>query len=244
MALSVLAFFAVWWVLVNFEVWRFSKIPDPLASFGFFTTYSAAEHYPTHITSSLFRIAASFSLATILGVPLGLMMGWNKTVNNFLFPIVELLRPIPPVSWVPIAVLVFAQQELSITFVPFLASFFATILNTILGVESIETNYFRAAKCLGASSRDVLKHVVIPGAMPAIFTGLTIGMGLSWFSLVGAEMIAGEFGLGYMVYEGYTMVIYSQIVIAMFTIGFLGYASSALIRRVGTHLMAWRGAEW
>lgn len=242
MVFSVFLFFFIWYILVQFKVWRFERIPNPIEAVRQFFFFATSGIYYRHMYYSLSRIFITFIAATLLGVPLGILMGWNKTINNFAFPIVEMLRPIPPIAWVPVAILVFASQNVSIIFVTFLASFFATVLNTMLGVDSIETNYYRAAKCLGATPRDILRHVVVPGAMPSIFAGLTLGVGLAWFSLVGAEMIAGEYGLGYMVYEGYTLVIFSQIIIGMFTIGFLGYASSALVRKVGSRLMAWRAA--
>ena len=182
----------------------------------------------------------SFFIAVAAGVPLGILLGWNRTFYNVVFPIVELLRPIPPLAWVPFAVLILPGVESSVIFVTMLAAFFATVLNTLLGVWSINDDYFRAAHCLGYRRLDVLIRIIIPGAMPFVFTGLQIAMGVSWFSLVGGEMIAGRSGLGFLIFDAYMQVALPNIVIGMITLGLLGYISSAGIRRVGSWLMSWQ----
>jgi NitT/TauT family transport system permease protein len=125
-------------------------------------------------------------------------------------------------------------------FLTFIAAFFATVLNTMLGVTSIDESYLRAAYCLGSRRWDVLWNVVVPGALPYIFTGLQIGMGVAWFSLVAGEMIAGEAGLGYLILNSYTELQTVTIVIGMITLGFVGYLSSALVRWIGHRLMVWQ----
>ena len=115
-------------------------------------------------------------------------------------------------------------------------------MNTLLGVRSIDPDYFRAARCLSASPRDVLTDIIIPGALPSIFTGFQIAMGAAWFSLVAGEMIAAQYGLGFMILESYNLVQYPTIIIMMVTLGIVGYASSAAIRLAGKRLMRWRPA--
>jgi NitT/TauT family transport system permease protein len=170
-------------------------------------------------------------------------MGWNKKFYDYSLPLVELIRPIPPLAWVPLAILVLPGSEPAVIFVTFLVAFFVTTLNTLLGVESIDENYFRAAKCLGASNKDILFDVVVPGALPYVFTGLQISMGASWFSLVAGEMIAAQYGLGFLIWDSYSVIAYPVIFIGMATLGIIGWASSALVRVVGRRLMAWREAE-
>ena len=164
-------------------------------------------------------------------------------MRNLLFPVVEMLRPIPPLAWVPIAVLVLYGTEMPVIFVTLLASFFATVLNTYLGVRSIPETYLRAAACLGYGRWQLLIRVVVPGALPYIFSGLQIALGVAWFSLVGGEIIAGRSGLGYMIFDAYTNLAVPNIFIGMITLGVLGYVSSAIIRRVGEWLMAWQSKE-
>ena len=196
-----------------------------------------------HIGVSVRRVAIAFFLATALGVPLGLLLGWSKTFREYMFPVFETLRPIPILAWVPLAILMFTGTETPVIFLTFLASFFATALNTMLGVESIDESYSRAAYCLGASKWQVFREVVIPGAMPFIFTGLQISVGVAWFSLVAGEMVSGEFGLGYVINTSYTMVRYPTIVIGMVTLGAVGYITSAMVRMLGDHMMQWRVRE-
>jgi NitT/TauT family transport system permease protein len=142
---------------------------------------------------------------------------------------------------VPLSIIMLPGSELPVLFLTFLASFFATALNTMLGVKSIDPSLALAAQCLGASRWQVFRHVIAPGALPFIFTGLQISIGVSWFSLVAAEMVSGQFGLGYLINTSYTMVQYPTIVIAMITLGAVGAVTSVAVRLAGSWLMDWRG---
>lgn len=208
---------------------------DPTWGTSIFT-----ENFHTNIWVSVRRVFVSFMIATVLGVSLGLFMGWSKKFRDYTFPLLETLRPIPILAWVPLAIIMFSGFETPIIFLATLASFFVTTLNTLLGVESIDEAYFRAAGCLGSKPRHVFWHVVVPGAMPYIFTGLQISVGVNWFSLVAAEMISGDFGLGYMIMDSYVNTRYVSMVMAMLTLGFVGWFTSALVRILGNHMMQWR----
>ena len=251
MLIGFVLFLAFWHFAV--DVWklpRFSQMPglisvlkewtnpDPIYGLSIYT----AEYY-THIIASCIRVFVAFALATALGVPLGLFMGWSIKVREYVFPLFEMLRPIPILAWVPLAIIMFTGLETPVIFLAFLASFFVTTLNTMLGVESIDESYFRAAQCLGANDRQVFSNVVVPGAMPFIFTGLQISIGVCWFSLVAAEMVSGQYGLGYVINNSYTNVRYPTIIIGMVTLGFVGYSTSAMVRMVGNRLMQWRMRE-
>ena len=241
----------LWYLTV--EVWKLPRFadmpgltavvkemfnPNPVYGLSVYTP-----EYYNHIGVSIRRVAIAFFLATALGVPLGLFLGWSKTFREYVFPVFETLRPIPILAWVPLAILMFTGSETPVIFLTFLASFFATALNTMLGVESIDESYSRAAYCLGASKWQVFREVIVPGAMPFIFTGLQISVGVAWFSLVAGEMVSGEFGLGYVINTSYTMVRYPTIVIGMVTLGAVGYLTSALVRMVGDYMMQWRVRE-
>jgi len=250
--ISGLLLFLLFWYLTTevLKLPRFEKLPGPSVVAeqwfsrdpGYGISIYTPEYY-SHIWRSILRVLQAFGLATILGVPLGLFMGWKKTFKDYTFPVLETLRPIPMLAWVPLAILMWPGREAAIIYLTFLAAFFATTLNTLLGVESIDEAYFRAASCLGSKPRHIFFRVVVPGALPFIFTGLQISMGVSWFSLVAGEMLAGEYGLGYLIWNSFILVQYPVIVIAMATLGFIGWASSALIRFVGTLLMKWKVRE-
>lgn len=248
MLLGVVLFGITYWLFT--EAWRlprFEKLPGPVRVITeylnpdpvFGLSIYSAEYY-VHILRSVERVAIAFSLATGLGIPLGLMMGWSEKFRHYSFPIIEVLRPIPILAWVPLAILMFSGQETPVIFLAFLASFFVTVLNTMLGVHSIDEAYFRAATCLGSSRLQVFRHVVVPGAMPYIFTGLQISIGVNWFSLVAAEMVSGNYGLGYLIINSYVSMTYVTIIIAMVTLGVVGAITSAMVRWAGGRLMQWR----
>jgi NitT/TauT family transport system permease protein len=249
--LGILGFGLIWYLLTEyFRFPLFEKLPGPLASFREWisprpvygiSVYTADYYY--HIGISIWRVLQAFFLATLLGVPVGLFMGWKKTFKDYTFPLLEVLRPIPMLAWVPLSILMWPGREASIIFLTFLGSFFATVLNTLLGVESIDEVYFRAAASLGAAPKDVFRKVILPGSLPFIFTGLQISMGFAWFSLVAGEMLAGEDGLGYLIWNSFILVQYPIIIIAMITLGVVGSLSSVIIRLVGNRLMQWKVRE-
>lgn len=238
--------FVYWLLCEGLELPRFEKIPGPVTILSDWLSADPQQgtsiytpDYYHHIYVSCRRIVIAFFLATVIGVPLGLLMGWSKTFKDYTFPVLETLRPIPIMAWVPLAILMFAGYETPVIFLATLASFFATTLNTMLGVQSIDESYFRAAGCLGSRKWDVFRHVVVPGAMPYIFTGLQISVGVAWFSLVAAEMVSGDFGLGYLILSSYVNSVTVPMVIGMLTLGFVGWFSSALVRFAGDRLMQW-----
>ena len=240
-----------WYLSV--EIWklpRFVDMPGPTEVFSewfskdpYYGLSIYTPEYYKHILISLQRIGYAFALATVLGVPLGLIIGWSKTAREFIFPLFEMFRPIPVLAWVPLAIIIFSGSETPVIFLTFLASFFATTLNTMLGVQSIDESYSRAAYCLGATRWQTFIHVVIPGAMPYIFTGLQISIGVAWFSLVAGEMVSGQYGLGYLINTAYMMIEYPKIIIGMITLGVIGYSTSAMVRMLGDYLMQWRVRE-
>jgi NitT/TauT family transport system permease protein len=196
--------------------------------------------YYVHVWASVQRVFLAFILATVLGVSIGVLMGWRKTFYGLTFPLLELLRPIPVLAYIPVVLLLVPGREAPIVVLTFLAAFFATTLNTLLGVRSIDQSYFRAAKCLGFSSWHVLTHVIIPGALPYVFVGLQIGIAACWFSLVASEIVSGQSGMGYEVWQAYYYQQYETMVIFMASLGILGGLSSAIVRLIGNRLMSWR----
>lgn len=192
-----------------------------------------------HIYVSCRRVFIAFVLATAIGVPLGLFLGWSRVFREYSFPLLETIRPIPILAWVPLSILMFQGYETPVVFLATLASLFVTSLNTMLGVQSIDQSYFRAAGCLGSSRWDILRHVVVPGALPYIFIGLQISIGVAWFSLVAAEMVSGDYGLGYLILNSYVNSVTVPMVIGMLTLGFVGWLTSIVVRFIGNRLMTW-----
>lgn len=251
MLLGFAIFLGLWHLAV--EVWqlpRFKEMPSLTTVVAEWLskspTYGISIYTPDyykHIWISTERVAIAFFFSSAVAIPLGLLLGWFRPFKGYIFPIFELFRPIPPLAWIPLAIVLLSGTETPIIFLTAIAPFFATTLNTMLGVESIDVAYTRAAFCLGANRWQVFRHVVLPGALPFIFTGLQISMGLSWFSLVAGEMLSGNFGLGYLIIFSFMNISYPNIVIGMFTLGAIGYVSSALLRLLGDYLMQWRVRE-
>jgi len=212
--------------------------PDPAFGISLFT----ADYY-RDMWVSCRRIGISYFVSTAIGIPVGLLLGWSPKFRAYVFLSFELFRPIPVIAWVPLAILMFTGQETPVIFLVTMASFFATTLNTKLGVESIDLSYIRAARCLGASPYQIFRHIVLPGALPFIFTGLQIGMGVAWFSLVVGEMVSGQYGLGYRINASYVSVAYPTMAIAMVSLGFVGYICSAFVRLAGNSMMRWRARQ-
>ena len=251
MLLGFAIFFGAWLLLSEvFRFWRFASLPGPgavlLEWFNPNPVYGMSLYTPdfyVHIWSSMRRVLYAFLISTALGVPFGLFLGWSRVFREYTFPVFEMLRPIPVLAWVPLAIVMFKGDETPVIFLTTLASFYATALNTMLGVQSIDEAYPRAAACLGASRWQIFRHIVVPGALPFIFTGLQISVGVAWFSLVAAEMVSGEYGLGYLILASYVNVQYVVIIIGMISVGIVGYASSALVRLAGDYMMQWRVRE-
>lgn len=174
-----------------------------------------------HIGSSLYRVGSGYLLALTLAIPLGLLMGWFKGVFTALNPIFQILRPISPIAWIPLAILWFGVGDLSPIFLIFLSSLFPTIVETTVGVHTIERQYIRAAQNFGVSGLMLFRQVVIPAALPHIIVGMRISLGVAWLVVVAAEMIALRSGLGYLIIDSrnagnrYDLVVAGMIIIGL-----------------------------
>jgi len=193
----------------------------------------------THLTASIARVFSGFAAATVIGIALGLVIGRSRWLEDVLLPPLEVLRPIPAVAWIPLAILMFPSSELSMVFITFIGALFPILLNTIHGVEGVDARLIASARSLGSGRRAVFTEVILPAAAPSIVTGLSIGMGTAWFCLVTAEMISGQFGIGYYTWASYTVQNYPEIIVGMLFIGVFGMGSSALVKKTGNALMPW-----
>jgi len=194
-----------------------------------------------HIASSLLRVGAGFLLAAGLAIPLGLLMGWFKGVFATLNPIIQILRPISPIAWIPLAILWFGVGNLSPVFLIFLASLFPIIVETAAGVHTMERQYIRAAHNFGVSGLTLFSQVVIPAALPHIITGMRISLGVAWLVVVAAEMIAMRSGLGYLIIDSRNAGNrYDLVVAAMVIIGLTGLLLDLLMRQ----LEKIKGVRW
>jgi NitT/TauT family transport system permease protein len=241
-AVSLAVFLLAWHLLtvnrVSLHV-RFVNVPSPAMVLASLTKVGQDAKFLAHVYLSCRRIFIGFALAALIAVPLGLIMGRFRLVRQIVFPVSEVLRPIPAIAWVPMSIMLWPTNEESIIFITFLGSFFPILLNTLHGMAMVDPVLVRAAQCLGAREAAIFREVYFPSSLPHIFTGLTVGMGVAWVSLIAAEMISGQFGIGYFTWEAYSLVQYPDIALGMICIGVLGLGSSAAIRGIGAMVMPW-----
>lgn len=242
--LALVLFFGVWQLLctLGFKFFiNFQLVPSPVevfwATIDFFTSNPWV-----HVRSSVTRVLLGYAVAAGLGVVLGVMIGWFESFEDLLMPPLELLRPIPAVAWIPLAILMFPNAETGMVYITFIGAFFPVLISTVRGVESTlsDTVLIRVGQCLGARPWHIFKDIVVPGSLPSIASGLTIGMGNAWFCLVTAEILAGRYGVGYITWESYVTSNYPPIVMGMLLIGLMGAVSSWAVGRATTALMPWR----
>jgi NitT/TauT family transport system permease protein len=241
-AVSLALFVLTWHLLTKYRVnvhVRFVNVPSPEKVFESLLRTTRDTKFLNHVMLSCRRILFGFAMAAVVAVPLGLVMGRFKLVRDMIFPISEVLRPIPAIAWVPMSIMLWPSNEESIVFITYLGSFFPILLNTLHGMSMVDPVLVRAAQCLGARETSIFREVYFPATLPHVFTGLTVGMGVAWVSLIAAEMISGQYGIGYFTWEAYSLVQYADIALGMICIGILGLGSSALIRGIGRVVMPW-----
>jgi len=222
---------AVWWVVV---VQTGSVIfPTPAQVATAIVELARDGTLWDHIGASLFRVATGFLLAVVVAVPLGLMMGWFSTAYATLNPIFQILRPISPIAWIPLAILWFGVGDGSPIFLIFLAAVFPMIVQTASGVHTIERQYLRAARNFGVSRSKLLLHVVLPAVLPQIIVGMRVSLGVAWLVVVAAEMIALRSGLGYLIIDSRNAGNrYDLVVAAMIVIGVIGLLLDGMMRKL------------
>lgn len=241
-AASVLAAAGLWQVLTAADVrlWlRFDRLPTLDEIAGEAVRQLATPVFALDLLQSLIRILTGFGLATIAGVVAGVALGRSARTRDVLLPLLEAVRPIPAIALVPVAILLFPTDEQGIVFITFVAAFFPILVSTRYAVRALPTLWEDAVRTLGGRRLHVLWHVVLPGILPGVFGGLSVGMGVSWICVISAEMISGEFGVGYRTWQAYTLVDYPGVIVGMVTIGLLGWLTSAVVELAGRRATRW-----
>jgi NitT/TauT family transport system permease protein len=218
---------------------RFKNVPTPAEVLAQAFEVSGSSRFLVNVVHSVLRILSGFTIAAVLGIGSGLLIGKYSRLRDLVMPALEVLRPIPAIAWVPMSIMLWPSNEASIVFITFIGAFFPILLNTVHGVHAIDRVLLNAGRSLGASELQLFWYVILPGVMPCVFTGLAVGMGVAWVSLIAAEMISGQFGIGYFTWEAYSLVNYPAIALGMLVIGILGLVCSGVIRMLGALLMPW-----
>jgi NitT/TauT family transport system permease protein len=269
---SILIFLVLWEIGSRSKSWLgadiFGPLREALGAMGFKKTYLpwiGSVPAPTQVLhawigvigdagywqswyKSAFRVASGFAAAMLIGIPFGLLLAVNRTAFGIGFPVFEVLRPIPPLAWVPASIIFWPTQELSIAFVTFLGAFYTIVINVVGGARSIDVRFFQAAQSMGSSRWDIFRRIILPGTLPSIMVGSAVGMGITWEVVVAAEMISGGGsqvggtgggGLGFFIWNSYVGGSYEQIVVGMISIGIAGFISSELLRGLGQYVTPW-----
>ncbi|MCP2280062.1 NitT/TauT family transport system permease protein [Nocardia amikacinitolerans] len=241
-AVPLAALVLLWYLLTINQVvfWlRFDKIPTPGAVFESFRAQLGTGSYYSNILASTRRILVGFGLATVAGVLIGMAIGRSALVSALVRPVVEVFRPIPAIALVPLAILLFPTGEQGIVFITFFAAFFPVAVSTIHAMHALPKVWEEAARTLGARRGTILFQIALPGALPGIFSGLSVAMGVAWICVISAEMISGQFGIGYFTWQSYGLLDYPSVVVGMLSIGVLGWATAFLVELVGRRVNRW-----
>lgn len=239
---SVAAAIGLWQLLTAADVrwWlRFDTLPTVDEVFTTLVRRLGTDVYWLDLAQSLIRILTGFGLAAAAGVATGILLGRSRVAADVVGPLTELVRPIPAIALVPVAILLFPASEQGIVFITFLAAFFPILVSTRHAVRALPTLWEDSVRTLGGGRWDVLSQVVIPGILPGVFGGLSVGMGVSWICVISAEMISGRLGIGYRTWQAYTVLAYPDVFVGIITIGVLGFATSAAVEVVGRRLTRW-----
>jgi len=222
-------------VLRSWEVWIFG------ATKGGLSPYSGT--WLDNVLYSSKRVLQGFGLAALVAIPLGLMIGWSGLTRRLVDPTIQLLRPVPITAWLPFAIAVFGIYDASALFLIGMGAFYPIVVNTTHGVRDTNLLLLRAARMMGAGPGTVLAKVVFPSALPSIFTGMRLGIGVAWTAVIVAEMIAVKSGLGYVLWDAYYVGRMDICVATMVSVGALGFISDRVIVYASRILLRWRILE-
>ncbi len=237
---------AIWWAVTALQLISPLFLPSPWQVLQKLLTIAGPQGFMDatlwqHLAASLTRIAIALALAAIVGVPVGIAMGLSPTVRGILDPLIELYRPVPPLAWLPLVIIWFGIGETPKILLIYLAIFAPVVMSTLAGVKSAQQVRIRAAQSLGASRSQVLWLVILPGALPEILTGLRIGLGVGWSTLVAAELIAATRGLGFMVQSAGEFLATDVVLAGIAVIAIIAFVLELGLRALQRRLTPWHG---
>jgi ABC-type nitrate/sulfonate/bicarbonate transport system permease component len=233
-------FLAAWEALASVGLINAVLLPSPSALFWAAGDLVRSGTLFRHVGASIERVLVGFAMAALVGLTLGVILGWFRTLSDFIKPLVEALRPIPPIAWTPLAILWFGIGNAPSYFLVFVGAVFPVFVSTYSAVRNIERTQINAALCLGATPTMLICDVLIPGALPVIFPGLRIALGVGWMCVVAAELIAAQSGLGYMIQQSRLHLQTQFVVTGMIVIGIIGFAMNAVMTAVERRLVPWQ----
>ncbi|MDP3622729.1 MAG: ABC transporter permease [Methanobacteriaceae archaeon] len=207
-------------------------LPSPSEVLQSFETLLMNGQLVQDTSLTLMRVVLGLTVSALVGIPLGILMGWSSTVKDFSSLVVGILRPIPPIAWIPFAILWFGVGLESAIFIIFVGSVFPILINTMDGVKRVDKVLLESAYTLGASNSQVLRKVAVPASLPSIVTGLKVGVGVGLMCTVAAEMIGSNSGLGYLIFTSTSMLDTGSAIVGMLSIGVIGLGADYLFSRI------------
>ena len=234
------ALVGTWEALCRADLIRVIALPAPSTVAVTLWGLCVTGQLPVHVGASMLRVLEGFAAAAALGIALGVAVGISTTVARFTDLIIQILRPIPPIAWIPLAILWFGIGEASKVYIIFLGAFFPIIIGVIEGIRNTDHRYVEVARAFETSRWKLIRSVVLPGALPTIITGLRIGLGNAWVCVVAAELIAAERGVGYIIVDGREMSRPDLVIAGMISIGVIGKLMDVGLRRMERALVPWR----
>lgn len=241
---ALVVFLVIWQVLTMGEnpnlpspITVIQETWDPYIINPFFDNGGTDKGLGLQIIASLGRVAIGFSLAAIVGIALGILIGTNTFIYNAVDPIFQVLRTVPPLAWLPISLAAFQQSDPSAIFVIFITSIWPIIINTTVGVQQLPQDYRNVARVLRLSGSKYFFKILFPATVPYIFTGLRIGIGLSWLAIVAAEMLVGGVGIGFFIWDAYNSSLLSQIILALIYVGVVGLLLDRIVSLIASKVV-------
>ena len=244
-AVGICAFLLIWQLIVQFKLVNVRSLPSPVKVLQTLIKKISTKNpdgntLGTNILASLQVSLTGFALALVIGVPLGLVMGWFTPVDKFVRPVFELLRPVPPIAWIPLVVVWMGIGLKAKAMIIFFTAFVPCVINSYTGIKLTNKTLINVSRTFGASNVEIFWKVGIPSALPMVFAGIRVALGNSWSTLVAAEMLAASAGLGYMIQIGRTIARPDIVIAGMVTIGAIGAVLSGILSYVEQHALRWQ----
>lgn len=233
--------FVLLWHMAALYVGKPNTLPRPDVVFVQALQVLASGELLSHVASTVRRLLAGFFLACAAGIPLGLLIGLSRTLEAYVTPVIEMLRPISGIAWIPLGLYLFGIGEALPHFIIFYGAIFPIVVNTAGAVKLVDRKLVDAALTLGASRSMVVREVILPASLPMIFVGARLGLGVGWMAVIASELVGAPSGLGYMIEWNRTMLMSSRVLVGVFTIGFIGYLMDWGLRRAALAATPWWG---
>ena len=233
---------SVWQAAVDLKWVKPILLPAPTTVAATFWSMVVSGELPKHLAISLWRVLEGFAIASVFGLMLGIGIGLSRRLDRMTDLTLQLIKPIPPISWIPLAILWFGIGEVGKIYIIFLGAFFPVLVNTIDGIRQTDHRYVELAEVLEISRARLIAQVILPSALPAIMTGLRVGLMVAWMCVVAAELIAASSGVGFLIMDARLLSQTDQVLVGMITIGAMGKLLDVILKRLELRIISWRSA--